>query len=68
MPGPGGRSGGEHAAEDPAHRLRRDDQPEFLTAAVQHVLDERREQRAHDALADACDQREDHQRAQHPVP
>ncbi len=67
-PDPVAEAGGEHAAEDPAHRLRGDDQPEFLAAAVQYVLDERGEQRAHDALADAGDQREDHQCAQHPVP
>jgi serine/threonine protein kinase len=62
-----GRSG-DQAADDPPDRLGRDDETELLAAPVQHVLDERREQCAKDALADAGHQGEDHQGAQHPVP
>ena len=66
-PRPVARGRGDHAAGDSPDRLRGHHQPELLAAPVQHVLDERREQRAHDALADAGDQGEDHQGPQHPV-
>ena len=66
-PRPVARGRGDHAAGDPPDRLRGHHQPELLAAPVQHVLDERREQRAHDALADAGDQGADHQGPQHPV-
>ena len=59
----GGR--GDEAAEDPADGLRRRDGPEGGGVALEDVLHVRREQGAHDPLADRGDQAEDEQHLEH---
>ena len=49
----------DEAADDPADRLNRCDEPEVASGAVEYVAHERREQGPHHAFADHRDQGED---------